>query len=455
MSGNQDCVLPLPKRQELLIKNAKAILGEQTSSGDAIAIIDGEIKSIGNTADLRRKFGKFDEEIDATDCLVVPGFVNNHSHIAMSLLRGLAEDLPLLDWLKNRIWPLEAKLKPWHIEVGALLGSAEALLSGTTTITSIYFYDPSGSEASAALSTGIRGVFAHGVFDWTEARALAATRSYVEHFHGKDSGRIRIATSPHAPYSCSPNLLKTIEDLRQSLNLELGKTYPVLNTIHVAEARTEAKDIEKKYGVDVSKGVVSYLHSLGVIGPETIAAHCIHLTEDDYVALQKSQTSIASCPVSNLKVGMGVANLQKALSQNILVSLGTDGPASNNTLDMFETCKMASLLAKGLSGYTTALSARESFSLATMSGARSLHQNNDIGTLKEGKRADIVILNLTSANAIPYFDPYNYLVYSAKSSDVRDVIVDGRVLVRNHALLTVNFEKLAQKVSKVVSEIQT
>ncbi|MHB1909496.1 MAG: amidohydrolase family protein [Nitrososphaerales archaeon] len=455
MSEDQFCVLPLPKRQVLLIKNAKAILAEQASPADGIAIIDGVIQCIANTADLRRQFGKFDEEIDATNCLVVPGFVNNHSHVAMSLLRGLAEDLPLLDWLKNRIWPLEAKLKPWHIEVGALLGSAEALLSGTTTITSIYFYDPSGSEASAALATGIRGVFAHGVFDWTEEKALAATRAYVEHFHGKDSGRIRIATSPHAPYSCSPKLLKTIEDLRQNLNLQFGKTYPVLNTIHVAEARTEPKDIEKKYGVDVSKGVVYYLHSLGVIGPETIAAHCIHLTEHDYVALQKSQTTIASCPVSNLKVGMGVANLQKALSHNILVSLGTDGPASNNTLDMFETCKVASLLAKGLSGDTTALSSRESFSLGTINGARSLHQNNEIGSLREGKRADIVILDLSSANAIPYFDPYNYLVYSAKSSDVRDVIVDGRILVRNRALLTVDLEKLASKVSQAVSEIQT
>ncbi len=447
-------IRPLPSPHSLLIEDAKVVL---TPSGPirhaSILISERKIRAIGDKSEIKREHGSWDESIDAKDCVAMPGLVNIHSHIAMSLLRGLAEDLPLLNWLQDRIWPLEAKLKPEHIELGAAVGAAEALLSGTTTLASVYFYDKSGNEASSLFDVGMRGFLAHGVFDWTAEKSLKKTEEFVEEWHGKDEGRIRVATSPHAPYSCSPDLLKTIESLRQNLNESHGKEYRILNTLHVAEARTEAKEIESKYNVKVGGGVAAYLDSIGVFNGDTIAAHCIHLTELDYATFRRTRASIASCPISNLKVGMGVADLPRALAEGVTVGLGTDGPASNNTLDMFETIKMASLLPKGLKGDTTLMSAKDTFDLATAGGARALHEEDEIGGLALGMKGDVVLLDLNSISALPFYDPYHHIVYSARSSDVRDVFVDGRQILKDRQIQSIDIEKLRQKVNSAVAEI--
>jgi 5-methylthioadenosine/S-adenosylhomocysteine deaminase len=444
----------LPTDHSILLEDARVVLtpsGPQRHS--SILISERKIKAIGDKSEIKKENESWEETISAENCLAMPGFINAHSHIAMSLLRGLAEDLPLLKWLQDRIWPLEAKLKPEQIELGAAVGAVEALLSGTTTIASVYFYDKSGSEASALNEVGMRGLIAQGVFDWTEEKALKKTEELVEDWHGKDLGRLRVATSPHAPYSCSPDLLKKIELLRQQLNVTHGKEYPILNTLHVSEARTEASEIESKYGVKVSDGVAAYLDSLGVLNSSTIAAHCIHLTDSDYAAMKKTGAGIASCPVSNLKVGMGVADLPKDLLEGIPLSLGTDGPASNNSLDMFETTKMASLLPKGINGDTTVMHAKETFDLGTMGGARVLHQEKEIGGLAPGMKADLVLLDLGTISSMPFYDPYHHIVYSARSGDVRDVFVDGRQIVKDRKIQTVDMEKLGQKVTSAVSEI--
>lgn len=447
---------PLPSPKTTLIENAKIVL---TRAGPlkrtSILISDRRIKAFGEKEEIRKKYGGWEESLDANTCIAMPGLINTHSHIGMGLLRGLAEDLPLFKWLQERIWPLEAKLKPEHIELGATIGAVEALLSGTTTITSVYFYDKAGSEASAVYGAGNRGVLAQGVFDWTEEKGTKKTEEYVEEWHGRDEGRVRIATSPHAPYSCSPQLLRHIELLREKLNDIRGREYPILNTIHVAEAPGEAHEIETKYKVPVEHGVVTYLDSLGVLNSQTIAAHSIHLTEYDYEAFQRSGASISSCPVSNLKVGMGVADIPKALSQNITVSLGTDGPASNNSLDMFETMKFASLLQKGLKGDTTLLGAKDSFDLATSGGAKALRQDGHIGTLDLGMRADIVLLDTSRISALPLYDPYHHIAYSARAGDVRDVFVDGRLVVSSGKPTLVDMEKLVLKIGPAVSEIIT
>ncbi len=456
MSSNQSCFNPLGEPKTTLIDNARIVLSSRGPI-DTVSILVAErrILAIGDKVEIRRKYGAWEEIIDARNCLAIPGFVNNHSHIAMALLRGLAEDLPLLNWLRDKIWPIEERLKPWQIEIGAALGAAESLLSGTTCVTSIYFYDPGGSEASAIEKTGLRGWIAHGVFDWMEEKGLRLTQELVAHFHGKDAGRIRIATSPHSPYSCSPDVLRKIEALRGKLNQKFGARYPILNTIHVAEARTEAHEIKTRYNVDASRGILKYLNSLGVLNSDTICAHCIHLTEDDYIALGETGASIASCPISNLKVGCGVADLPRIISHGTVLSLGTDGAASNNSLDMFETAKVASLLAKGLKGDTTQMSSKRTFSIATEGGAKSLHQDREFGSLFEGAKADIVLLDLSKISAIPFHDPYNYILYSARSSNVRDVLVDGRSLVRDGELISVNLENLRNRISSAVSEIAT
>jgi 5-methylthioadenosine/S-adenosylhomocysteine deaminase len=454
MTSNRSCFRTLQEPRKLLIKNAKTIICSKGSINAKSILVSGRrIAAIGEKSKIRQDHGSWEIELDASNCLVMPGFVNNHSHIAMSLLRGMAEDLPLFNWLRDKIWPIEAKLKPWQIEIGAALGAVEALLAGTTTVNTNYIYDRIGSEASALKAVGMRAAISHGIFDWTREKGLRATEDLCTHFHGADEGRIRVATSPHSAYTCSPDLLKNIETLRRKLNEKNGKKYPILNTLHVAESSTEAEEIKSKYAVDAKRGVANYLYSLGVLNQDTICAHSIHLTEDDYLAFRNSHASIASCPISNLKVGVGVADLPRAISEGITVSLGTDGPASNNTLDMFETTKMASLLAKGLKGDTTQLGSEESFLLATFGGAKSLHQENDIGGIFEGAKADLVLMDLSNISALPFYNPFNYITYSARSRDVRDVLVDGRILVRNGKVQTINLENLRERISLATTEI--
>ena len=442
-------IKPLPDRRSILIKDASILITETgVLKNRSIYVSEGVIRAIGETSEISSKFGRAELTVDASNSIVMPGLINNHSHIAMSLLRGYAEDLPLLSWLKDKVWPAEGKLTFEDFYLGATAGCAESLLEGTTSITSVYFYDSLGSEAEAALDMGIRGIFAHGIFDWTRETALRRTNEMVQSFHGKDRGRIRIATSPHAPYSCSPELLKEIEQLRADLNSKYGVRYRVMNTLHVAEARTEPQEIESNYGVSVKQGVPTYLDKLGVLNSETICAHCIHLTESDIQALKKTKASVASCPVSNLKVGMGAPDLPRLLDNDICVSLGTDGPASNNTLDMFETLKMASLLSKGLGGDASLMGAQESFLSATMGGARSMNQESEIGSLATGKRADIVMLDISSVRGSPLYDPFSHIAYSARAGDVRNVIVDGRLLVKDGEVLTVDLQLLKKSLEK-------
>ncbi len=456
MTSNRLCFRQLDKPQDILIANAKFVITPNgPSEKTSIFVSDRKIVAVGEKSEIERRYTKPEVIIDASNSLVIPGFVNNHSHIAMALLRGFAEDLPLFNWLRDKIWPIEAKLKPWQIEVGAILGSTEALLSGTTTINTNYIYDPEASEATAVEFTGMRGLISHGIFDWTEEKSLRLTQDLAENHHGKDDGRIRIATSPHSAYSCNPELLKKIHALKDKLNEKYGRKYPVLSTIHASESSAEVEEIKAKYGVDAKRGVINYLQSVGFLDSQTICAHSIHLTEDDYKAYTSTKASLASCPISNLKVGVGVADLPRALSEGITVSLGTDGPASNNTLDMFETMKMASLLAKGVKGDTTQLTSRQAFTLATEGGAHSLRQENEIGRLAVGYRADIVLLDLSSISAMPFYDPYSYLTFAARSGDVSDVLVDGRILVSNRKIQSVDVEKLRERVSAAVSEIIT
>lgn len=438
----------------VLIKNARFIITEHgIAKRGSIQISHGRIKAIGKENRLRKSHGKAEEEIDATNCLVIPGLINTHSHMAMSILRGYAEDLPLYQWLKKKIWPAEARFKPKHIQAGAALSAVEALLSGTTCIMSMYFYNKGGDEANALYNIGMRGTLTHVLFDWTEEEGLAKTKEFVRLWHGKDNGRIRIATAPHAPYSCGPDLLKKIEELRMELNEKYGRKYRILNTIHVAEAPTEAKDIKARYGVSTSKGVATYLKSLKVLTNETVAAHCVHLTNQDFKSLKEISASIASCPISNLKIGVGVANISKVISYKINVSLGTDGPSSNNSLDMFETIKTASLLQKGIHGKPELMKAEKVFQLATLNGAKSLHQERDIGSIRVGKLADLVIIDLSGPNSMPIFDPHNHIAFSAKSNDVRDVFVGGKIIVRNRQVRTIDMQKLKSEIDSTTKEL--
>ena len=446
----------LPEPSTILVRNPKFLVAEGGLATNRSLLVDNrKIKMIASEAEIRRKYKGDYETIDANGCMVMPGLVNTHSHIGMSMLRGYAEGLPLLSWLKARIWPAEAKLKPKQIELGAALGAVEMVLSGTTSAVSMYFYSKEGSEASAMFNVGLRGIATHSVFEWTRDEALKRTEEFVRDWHGKDDGRIRIATSPHSPYTCGPETLKQVEAKRLGLNEKYGSKYRILNSMHVAEATNEVKEIESNYKVKVNDGVAAYLGRLGVLTKDMIAAHCIHLTENDLKALKRSSASVASCPLSNLKLGMGVARLSQMMARGINVSIATDGAASSNLLDMFEAMKFASLLQKGVNNDPTLMSAKGCFDAATINGAKAMHQDAITGSLKEGKRADLVIMQLDGPNSMPIYDPYNYLVFAARSGDVRDVVVDGRIIVKDRQVTTVDMGKLREEVASATEVLGT
>lgn len=413
----------------------------------AIAIEGNRIVAVGGSNELRKRFPGF-ERIDARGCAVIPGLINTHTHAAMTLFRGYAEDLTLFDWLNKRIWPAESVLTPKDIQIGAELAAYESLLFGTTTLNSMYFYSDEGSELHAFKKAGIRATVGHGFFEKTVEEGLKVTEDIAKKWHGKDEGRLRVSVCPHAPYSTGPNSYIMAYELQKRLNFLYGGKGEIILHTHAAESKEEASVVKETFKVDVSGGIIIYLSRLGILSNSTLMAHTIHLTEQDINVMKEFDAKPSLNPVSNLKLGMGVADCIKLLENGLTVSLGTDGPASNNTLDMFETMKIMSLLVKGLHDDPTLLPSREAFKLATEYGAKSLGYN-DLGAIRPGYLADLVILDLNFPHARPVHDIFAHLVYSARASDVKTVIVNGKVVVEDRRLLNVDIVRFLDEVEKV------
>ncbi len=410
----------------------------------AVAIDGNRIEGVGRAEDVRRSFSHLDK-LDARGCLVVPGLVNSHTHCAMTLMRGYAEGMSLMNWL-NSIWKVEAKLTPQDIELGAQLGAYEALLSGTTTLNSQYFYSDEASEVHAFVRTGIRAVVGHGFFERTRATGLKLTERMARKWHGANGGRIRISVDPHAPYSTGPDAYIEAVQLAKKLNEDLGDKGKVIVHTHVAEAPDEVKQVQNNFNVDVSQGIVKYLDGLGVLSDLMVAAHVIHLSDEEVGILGARGVAVALCPVSNLKLAMGVAPYEKFKAANLRVGLGTDGAASNNSLDMFESAKVFSLVEKQTIGDPSVVGSHEAFYLATMGSARAIGWGEEIGALEKGYKADVVVLDNERMHSIPMYDEYDHLVYSARSGDVRDVFVDGKQLVEGGKIVGLEYEGFRKKV---------
>ena len=428
----------------VLIEGGTVLTPRGPVRNGAIAIEGNRIEGVGRAEDIRRNFSQL-ERLDSRGCLVIPGLVNSHTHCAMTLMRGYAEGMSLMDWL-NSIWKVEAKLTPQDIELGAQLGAYEALLSGTTTLNSQYFYSDEASEVHAFVKTGIRAVVGHGFFERTRETGLKLTERMARRWHGADGGRIRISVNPHAPYSTGPDTYVEAVQLARKLNGELGDKGRVIVHTHVAEAADEVKQVEENFNVDASGGIVKYLDGLGVLSDLMVAAHVIHLSDDEVEILRAKGVAVALSPVSNLKLAMGVAPYAKFRAAGLRVGLGTDGPASNNSLDMFESAKVLSLIEKQTMGDPSAVGSQEAFYLATMGSARAIGWGEEIGALERGYRADVVILDAGGLHSIPLYDEYDHLVYSAKSSDVRDVFVDGRQLVERGKIIGLEYEGFRKRV---------
>ena len=409
----------------------------------AVAVADGRIAAVGPAEELL-ELSPSGEVLNAGNSIILPGLVNTHSHLAMTLLRGIADDIPLKEWLEQHIWPVESKYMDREtVRLGTELATAEQLLAGVTTTADMYFF---GDEVAAVLiEAGMRGVVAESLIDFATPRCATPDemfekqRELIETY--SDHPLITPSVAAHSPYSVgAANLVR---------EAELAEEYEVPMQIHLAETTWE---VEKLLG---EKGVspVAYLADLGVLSERTVAAHCVHVSREDIELLAEFEAGVSHNPVSNLKLASGVSPVPALIANGVRVGLGTDGAASNNTLDLLRDMQLAALLHKGMTGDPTVLPARTMLELATINGARVLGLENT-GVLAEGREADLICVAVDGPRTAPMYDPFSHLVFAARSCDVRHVMIRGQVVVRNHALQTMDTERIeaqAREFSEQVS----
>ncbi len=386
------------------------------------------------------------ETINARGAIVLPGLVNTHTHLPMTLFRGLADDLPLHTWLNDHIFPAEGRfINPETVRYGTLLGCMEMLLSGTTTCCDGYFLED--HVAGAVLETGMRAVLGQGVIDFPApgvpdpAQNIAAAIDFIDKWRDK-TPRITPSLFCHSLYTCGPETLKKANRAA----LEKG----VLFQIHVAETMAEKKQCRDKYGITP----IRHLDGLGILTPTTLMAHCIWLDAVDIETISGRNAAVAHNPESNMKLASGIAPVVSFLECGIKTGLGTDGCASNNDLDMFREMGSAARLHKVNSLDPVVMNARTVLEMATIGGARAIGLDHQIGSLEPGKQADLIVIDLSSPHLTPMYNPVSHLVYAVKGSDVRDVFVAGEPLVRDHNLLKLDAEKIMREVCSIAEIVK-
>jgi 5-methylthioadenosine/S-adenosylhomocysteine deaminase len=383
--------------------------------------------------------------IDAGGGLILPGLVNAHTHSPMTLLRGLAEDLPLQEWLNDHIFPAEAAhMTAANVSIGTTLACAEMMLSGTTTCCDGYFLEEAVAESVAAC--GLRAVLGQGVIDFPAPgipdpkENIAVARRFTESWTGRDM-RIRPSVFCHSPYTCSTETLKSAKKLAQKHGL--------LFQIHAAETRDEHDRIRAQHGTTP----IGYLDRLGLIDAATLLVHAVWVDENDMAVVADRGAAVAHCPESNMKLGAGIAPLTGLLAAGIAVGLGTDGCASNNTLDLFQTMDITAKLHKVRDMQPTAADAQTVLTLATRGGARAIGMEDDIGSLEAGKKADLIVIDTRQPHLVPMYHPVSHVVYAAKGSDVTTVIVDGHLLVRDRQLLHLDLGEIMARVNTLARAV--
>jgi 5-methylthioadenosine/S-adenosylhomocysteine deaminase len=415
----------------------------------AIAIEDTTISEIGKTHELKRKYRRGYEKIDAKGKVVIPSFINTHQHAAMSLLRGYADDLQLQEWLEKWIWPIEKHMTAHDIYAGALLTAIESIMGGTTTVNTMYHYTPEENEAKAFADAGLRGIIGHVCFSWRKSEDVKALEDLAKNWHNKADGLIRISVDPHSPYTVDPEYMKELKKKREELNQKYGSAKaPIISHTHIAETTDENGKIRKAFNVQLKGGIMEYLDSLGVLDERVIAAHCVALIDKDIEIVKKRKVNVSHNPVSNLKLASGVSPITEMLRKGITVSLGTDSPCSNNTADMFEVMKTTAILHKGINKNPTIMPAEKVLEMATIEGAKALSWDNEIGSIEVGKKADLSIINLKKPHLCPIYNEASHLVYAAKASDVETVMINGKIVMENRKMTTLNIEKIMQMVEK-------
>lgn len=402
-------------------------------AGNRIALISNDEAAI----DRFRADGAGCREIDCTGQILMPGLVNTHGHIAMTLQRSYADDITLMEWLHQRIWPFEARQTADDIACGAELGIAEMLLGGTTSFVDMYWHE--AHIARVAERTGIRALLCASCLDSNMADFEADLEALTA-FAAGSSPRIRAGVGPHAPYSVSAENLRRCRDLADRHGIPL--------TIHVAETRDELAIVGQRTG----KSPVRYLDELGIFDGPTIASHCVHLSDDDMEILRRQRVQVAHNPTSNMKIASGIAPVGKMIERGVAVSVGTDGCCSNNDVDMWEEMRNASFLQKVATMDPLVLPAYKILEMATVGGAVAMGYQ-DLGFIREGALADLILIDTAAPHMHPTHDLISNLVYCCKAADVRTVIVDGRVAVEDRRLLTVDPEPLYARADAIIRRI--
>src|SRR5438105_2717672 len=398
----------------------------------SVAVKGGRIIAVGRTADIDRTYSAR-EIVNAAGKVVIPGLINSHTHVPMTLFRGLADDLDLQEWLTKYIFPAEARnVTEDFVRVGTRLGLAEMLRGGTTTYCDMYYFED--AVADETFKAGMRGVLGETVIDFAVAdnKTNAEAMAYVEKFVSRWKGNALIvpAIAPHAPYTVSEDHLKAVRAFSDRTGA------PIVT--HISETKREVDDSIRDKGASP----IDYLNRIGFLGNRVIAAHVVWPSEEELGLLKKLGVGIVHNPQSNMKLASGVAPVPEMLKQDLPVGLGTDGAASNNDLNLWEEMDTAAKLHKLISKDPKVVSAQEAFEMATIRGARALHLEKEIGSIEKGKRADLVVVDLDDLNQTPYYNIYSDLVYATKAADVRTVIIEGRVVMRDRRLLTLNEETI-------------
>ncbi|MEM3466779.1 MAG: amidohydrolase [Candidatus Bathyarchaeia archaeon] len=425
-------------------------MGDKGVIRDGAIVVEGDtIVDVGRSDEIKHKYSGY-EKIDASGKIVMPGLINAHQHAAMSLLRGYVDDYPLKEWLERWVWPFERHMTGYDIYVGALLTAVESVMGGTTTINTMYHYAEEYNEAMALAEVGLRGVVGHVCFSWRKEQDIKALKDSARKWHKGADGRIRVSVDPHAPYTVDPEYMRELRAITRDLNEKYASaSAPIIWHTHLAETEDEAQKIKDSFGISVSNGVVDYVDSLGVLGGDVVAAHCVHLTPRDIEVLSLRGVKVAHNPISNMKLASGVSPIPKLLKAGVTVALGTDSPCSNNSADMFEVMKFTALLHKGVNRDPTLLPAETVLRMATVDGARALLWDREIGSIEVGKKADIIIVDFQRPHLWPLYSEVSHLVYAAKASDVETVIVSGRIIMERRELKTIKVEEVMEKAKKV------
>jgi 5-methylthioadenosine/S-adenosylhomocysteine deaminase len=411
------CLIPMDTPGKIIVNGSVVI------SGDQIVAV-GATEEIG---DWRAK-----RVIDANGGIILPGLINTHTHAAMTLFRGMADDLPLMTWLNEHIFPAEGRLDAQTVNIGALLACAEMILSGTTCFCDMYLFE--NSVANAAKNAGIRAVTGEVLFDFPSPnygpieKGFEYTSRLIEKW--RDDPLITIAVEPHSPYLCAPELLEKAARLAGDNDLPL--------IIHLSETHGEVETIKERYG----RTPVAHLADLGILSPNLLACHCVVLTENDILLLKEKDVKVSHNPESNMKLASGIAPVPELIKSGVCVGLGTDGCSSNNNLDLFEEMDTAAKLHKVNTLDPTVTDALSVLQMATCNAAKALGLFDRIGSLEKDKKADVIVIDTHKPHLTPMYHPISHLVYAARGADVVHSIINGRLVMENRSLLTLDIEQI-------------